>query len=280
MMPTLGEATRQATHQLANTSDSPRLDAELLIAHILHIPRSRFISEPECELTEPEFNAIQAIIQRRMQGEPVAYLVGYRHFWDLELKVSPAVLIPRPDTELLVETALTLYPEDTAISVLDLGTGSGAIAIAIAKARPHWHLCASDESRAALSIAIENAEHYHVHNLSLLQSHWFDNLVAGKRYDLIVSNPPYIATNDPHLRQGDVRFEPQQALVSGVDGLDAVRYLVAESKQHLQPGGYLMLEHGYDQGQQVQQLFRQQGYRDIRQKTDLSGHVRVTLGML
>jgi len=277
-MPTLGETTRQAIQQLTDTSDSPRLDAELLIAHVLEIPRSRFISDPELELNEHQQRRIAAIIARRAQGEPVAYLLGCKHFWDLELKVSPAVLIPRPDTELLVETALTLYPADTAITVLDLGTGSGAIALAIAKARPHWHVCASDESKAAVAVAMENAEHYQLHNLTLLQSHWFDNLVKDKRYNLILSNPPYIPENDPHLQQGDVRFEPQQALVSGDDGLDAIRYLIAESNKYLLPDGCLLLEHGYDQGEQVQRLFVDNGYKDVQQKKDLGGHVRVTLG--
>jgi release factor glutamine methyltransferase len=277
-MPTLGETTREATQLLATTSDSARLDAELLIAHVLDIPRSRFITEPERELDQQQLDNIQAIITRRAAGEPVAYILGHKHFWDLELKVSPAVLIPRPDTELLVETALTLYPAEASINVLDLGTGSGAIALAIAKAHPHWHVCAIDESQAALAVAMENAEHYQLHNVTLLQSHWFENLVKDKRYDLILSNPPYIADTDPHLQQGDVRFEPQQALVAGEDGLDAIRFLVTESKLHLLPGGWLLLEHGYDQGEHVRQLFIEHGYREVQQRKDLGGHVRVTLG--
>jgi release factor glutamine methyltransferase len=277
-MPTLGEVTRQATQLLANVSDSARLDAELLIAHVLNIPRSRFIADPDLELDQQQVNNVHEIIQRRAKGEPVAYLLGCKHFWDLELKVTPDVLIPRPDTELLVETALTLFPADKAITVIDLGTGSGAIAIAIAKARPHWHVCASDESKAALAVAIENAEQYQLHNLTLLQSHWFDNLVEGKRYHLILSNPPYIPINDPHLQQGDVCFEPREALVSGIEGLDAIRYLITASKQHLLDGGWLMLEHGYDQGERVCQLFVDNGYKDVHQRKDLGGHVRVTLG--
>ena len=277
-MPTLGETTREATHLLADTSDSARLDAELLIAHILNIPRSRFISEPELELNGQQLNKIQKLLTRRAAGEPVAYLLGCKHFWDLELKVSPDVLIPRPDTELLVETALTLYPAEASIKVLDLGTGSGAIALAIAKARPHWHVCATDESQAALAIAIENAEHLHLHNVTLLQSHWFDQLGENKKYDLIISNPPYVPDNDPHLLEGDVRFEPQQALVAGADGLDAIRYLIPQSKQYLQSDGWLMLEHGYDQGERVRELFVEQGYVQVQQRKDLGGHVRVTLG--
>ncbi len=277
-MPTLGEVSRQASQLLETTSDSPRLDAELLIAYALNIPRSRFIADPDQVLNAQQLNQIQTLIDRRAQGEPIAYILGCKHFWDLELKVTPDVLIPRPDTELIVETALTLFPADASINVLDLGTGSGAIAIAIARSRPHWHVCASDESRSALTVAIENAEYYQLHNLSLLQSHWFDDLVKDKRFHLILSNPPYIPQNDPHLLQGDVRFEPQQALVSGADGLDAIRYLVAESKQHLQPDGWLMLEHGYDQGDPVRQLFVEHGYQDVQQRKDLGGHVRVTLG--
>ncbi|MBI1423363.1 MAG: peptide chain release factor N(5)-glutamine methyltransferase [Gammaproteobacteria bacterium] len=277
-MPTLGQTTSDAAQLLASISDSPRLDAEVLIAHALQIPRARFITDPDLELTPQQCEAIDALIQRRAKGEPIAYILGNKHFWDLELTVSPAVLIPRPDTEVIVETALTLFPEDTAIDAIDLGTGSGAIAIAIAKARPGWHVCASDASKAALAIAIENAEHYQLHNLTLLQSHWFDELVKDKKYDLILSNPPYIPEHDPHLQQGDVRYEPQQALISGADGLDDIRHLIAESQHHLKPGGYLMLEHGYDQGERVYQLFVEQGYRDVQQRKDFGGHIRVTFG--
>lgn len=277
-MPTLGELTRDTTDQLAAISDSARLDAELLIAHVLKIPRSHFVSRPEQTLETKQLEKIRQLIQRRADGEPIAYILGKKHFWDLELSVSPDVLIPRPDTELLVETALTLFDADKAVNVLDLGTGSGAIAIAIARSRPHWHVTATDDSQPALAIAIENAEAYQLHNLSLLQSHWFDDLAPDKQYDLIVSNPPYVRADDPHLQQGDVRFEPQQALVSGRDGLDAIRYLIPNSKKHLQPGGWLMLEHGYDQGEQVQQLFIENDYKDVQQRKDLGGHIRVSVG--
>lgn len=277
-MPTLGEVTREATEQLATISDSARLDAELLIAHVLDIPRSRFISQPEQILNSKQYEQIRQLMRRRASGEPVAYILGKKHFWDLELAVTPDVLIPRPDTELLVETALALFSAHNTVNVLDLGTGSGAIAIAIARARPRWHVYATDDSKAALAIAIDNAEAYQLDNLSLRQSHWFDKLASGNRYDLIISNPPYIRENDTHLRQGDVRFEPRQALVSGEDGLDAIRHLITAGKDHLQPGGWLMLEHGYDQGEQVYQLFVDNGYGDIQQKRDLGGHVRVTMG--
>ena len=277
-MPTLGETVSQATQLLATVSDSARLDAELLIAQCLKLPRTRFISEPELALDAQQLDQVQASISRRAKGEPVAYILGHKHFWDLELKVSPAVLIPRPDTELLVETALTLYPAETPINVIDLGTGSGAIALAIAKARPHWHICATDESQAALSLAIENAEHYQLHNVSLLQSHWFDDLAEHTKYELIISNPPYVAADDPHLQQGDVRFEPQTALVSGADGLNAIRYLILQSKPHLVAGGWLLLEHGYDQGERVRQLFSAHGYLEVQQKKDIAGHIRMTMG--
>jgi len=277
-MPTLAEVTRQSSQLLETTSDSARLDAELLIAHALNIPRSRFISHPEQSINSQQLDAIHELVQRRARGEPIAYILARKHFWDLELRVTPDVLIPRPDTEQLVETALALFAEDADIQVLDLGTGSGAIAIAIARARPRWHVCACDDSQAALAVAIENAERYQQHNLTLIQSHWFDNLVKDKRYHLILSNPPYIPEQDPHLQQGDVRFEPKSALVSGPDGLDAIRYLIAESKNHLLPGGWLLLEHGYDQGERVRQLFNENSYKKVLQKKDLIGHVRVTLG--
>lgn len=279
-MPTLGETTSNAAQLLASTSDSARLDAEVLIAHALAIPRSRFISDPQMALDEQQLNKIQTLITRRAHGEPVAYLLGHKHFWDVELKVTPDVLIPRPDTELLVETALTLFPADASRNVIDLGTGSGAIAIAIAKARPHWHLCATDASQAALNVAIENAETYRLHNLTLLHSDWFANIAQDRKFDLILSNPPYIPDNDPHLAQGDLRFEPQQALRAGPDGLDAIRYLVPASKPYLKPAGWLLLEHGYDQGDRVRQLFVEHGYVDVQQRKDLGGHVRVTLGRL
>jgi release factor glutamine methyltransferase len=277
-MPTLGETSTQAAQLLVTISDSPRLDAELLIAKVLNIPRTRFISEPELELNIQQLNQIQDLITRRAQGEPIAYILGRKHFWDLELRVTPDVLIPRPDTEVLVETALTLFPVETPINVIDLGTGSGAIALAIAKARPHWHISATDESQAALAVAIENAEDLLLHNVSLLQSHWFDGLGENKHYEMIISNPPYVAENDPHLTQGDVRFEPQQALVAGIDGLDAIRELIPQSRTHLLPDGWLLLEHGYDQGQHVHQLFIKHGYRDVQQKQDIAGHIRVTMG--
>jgi len=279
-MPTLGETTLEASRQLESVSDSARLDAELLIARALDIPRSRFISDPDFEIAPQQLESIQTLIARRAGGEPIAYILGCKHFWDVELKVTPAVLIPRPDTELLVETALPLFEADHAINVLDLGTGSGAIAIAIAKSRPDWHVCATDESKQAVVVAIENAERYQLHNLTLLQSHWYDNLVSEQRYDLILSNPPYVAEGDPHLQQGDVRFEPQHALTSGPDGLDAIRHLIPASKAFLKPAGWLVLEHGYDQGKSVRKLFIENGYRDVQQKKDFGGYIRVTLGRL
>jgi len=280
MPTTLAEICRVATQLLADTSDSARLDAELLITHILNIPRARFISDPDQELAQRDLDDINSLIMRRKSGEPIAYILSQKGFWDLELKVTPDVLIPRPDTELLVETSLALFPGVAGIKVLDLGTGSGAIAIAIAKARPQWHVSATDNSRAALAVALENAEAYRLHNLTLLQSHWFDKLPAENNYDLILSNPPYIPETDTHLQQGDVRFEPQQALVAGADGLDAIRYLIPASKPFLKAGGWLMLEHGYDQGEVVRELFVANGYKEVQQRKDLGGHVRVTLGRL
>lgn len=277
-MTTLGETVRQATRLLQAVSDSARLDAELLIARALAIPATHFITRPDDEVSAEQQDKIQALITRRARGEPVAYILGSRHFWDLELQVTPETLIPRPETELLVEAALSLYAPEQAIDVIDLGTGSGAIAIAIARARPHWQVSATDASAAALEVARHNAQRYTLHNIRFVQSHWFDAIDSAQKFDLILSNPPYIAHGDPHLHEGDVRFEPLHALESGVDGLDDIRVLIRNSRQHLRKRGWLMLEHGYDQADAVRQLFLDNGFTHIEQQRDLAGHVRMSMG--
>lgn len=277
---------RQATQQLLNSpggSDSARLDAELLLAHCLDKPRSYLFTWPEAELTTEQLTCFNRLLAQRHTGQPIAYLLGYREFWDLVLSVTPATLIPRPETELLVETALTVLPDDTApdnttVHILELGTGSGAIALVLAKTCPSAHIIAGDISAAALAVAQVNAEKYQLNNIDFLQSDWFSNIPANNQFDLVISNPPYIAMNDPHLSLGDVRFEPPNALASGADGLEAIRHLITHAPRYLKPTGILMFEHGFDQGGETIGLMQQAGFRKVRCIKDMAGHDRVTLG--
>ena len=257
-------------------SDTPRLDAELLLAHVLGKPRSYLFTWPDQPVAEAEAARFSALLARRRSGEPVAYLLGEQGFWTLDLQVSPDTLIPRPDTERLVELALELGPSRSA-AVLDLGTGTGAIALALASERPDWQLTGSDRMPGAVALAEQNRARLGLANVRFLQSDWFAALGAA-RYDLIVSNPPYIAADDPHLTQGDVRFEPASALVSGADGLDDIRHLVETAPSHLQPGGWLLLEHGWQQAAAVRGLLEQRGFAAVQSWEDLGGHQRVSGG--
>lgn len=257
-------------------SDSARLDSELLLCHCLQKPRSFLYTWPNETLSETVSEQYLALLARRVAGEPVAYLLQMRMFWSLELTVSPAVLIPRPETETLVEAALDLDLPQRA-RVLDLGTGSGAIALALASERSGWQLTATDNSESALRIAQQNQRQMGFANVSMLKSDWFSAL-AGERFDMIVSNPPYIAEHDTHLAQGDVRFEPRSALAAGADGLDAIRNIVANAGAHLAERGWLLLEHGFDQAGAVRQLLLQSGFAALETVEDLAGHERVTLG--
>lgn len=268
-----------ATQALAGSSASPRLDAEVLLAHVLNQTRSYLFTWPEQVLSDSQTETFHRLIAHRLQGRPVAYITGIREFWSLSLKVSPDVLIPRPDTELLVETALKLFPHDQALQIADLGTGSGAIAIALAHERPHWQITAADKSPAALVIARHNAERHQLANITFIESNWFSTLPAAK-FHAIISNPPYIADSDPHLSEGDVRFEPQAALISSQGGLADLAKLITEAKIHLLPGGRLLLEHGYQQAQAVRNSMEQAGYRDIQHGEDLAGINRITYGRI
>ncbi len=221
---------------------------------------------------------IRRLPAARRGGEPVAYILGQQGFWKIDLEVAPHTLIPRPDTELLVETALELQPASPA-KVLDLGTGTGAIALALASDRPAWQVTAVDRVEEAAALAERNRQRLGLGNAQVRVSHWFDSL-AGERFDLIVSNPPYIAAADPHLVAGDVRFEPSSALVAGADGLDDLRVIAAQAPAHLLPGGWLLLEHGYDQAAAVRALLAEQGFIEVASRTDLGGHERITLGRL
>ncbi len=275
-MDTLAAALREATERLKG-SDSPRLDAELLLAHALERDRSYLSSHPEARLDSAQATRYAELTAARVRGEPIAYLIGKREFWSLELTVSPATLIPRPETELLVEQALALVPIAADWEILDLGTGSGAIALALAKERLCCRIVATDLSAESLAVAESNAARLRLSNLEFIQGDWFSP-VAARRFHMIVSNPPYIALSDPHLAQADLRFEPRQALASGDDGLDDIRRIVAGAPAHLQGSGTLMLEHGYQQGSQVRGLLQAAGFGRIRSALDLAGQERVSLG--
>ena len=272
---TLAATLDAATAALRSASPTPRLDAEVLVHHVCGATRADRILYPQRVLSDAQQSALAALIERRVNGEPIAYLTGRREFWSLEIEVSPATLIPRPETELLVERALARLPLDGVAGVVDLGTGSGAIALAIAYERPQLQVVATERSAAALAVARANAERLGLTNVELHQGDWFAPL-AGRRFDVIVSNPPYVRADDPHLSQGDVRFEPREALVAGADGLEAIRQIAEAARTHLEPGGWVLLEHGYDQAAAARALFRRQRYHPIVSYRDLARHERVT----
>ena len=276
-MPSIAQALKQASQKLTETSDSARLDAEVLLCQVLDCTATHLIAWPEKLLNDKQTQTFNQLIERRHTGIPVAYLIGSKEFWSLNFKVTPATLIPRPDTEILVEFVLNKFSDQKNLKLLDLGTGSGAIAIAIASERPNWEIVATDISTEALSIAAENARQHQITNIQFIESNWFEQL-DRQYFDLIISNPPYIAEHDEHLSQGDVRFEPLSALASGETGLDDINRITAQSKKYLKPNGWLAFEHGYDQKQSVYDCFNHYQFQNITQLTDLSGLPRVTAG--
>lgn len=266
-----------ATASLSRITDSPRLDAELLLEHVTGLNRTQFRAAPERELPVQAAWSFQQLVKRRMQGEPIAYIRGQQEFWSLLFEVTPAVLIPRPETELVVERALVHLQKDAASRVLDLGTGSGAIALSIATERPQAHITAVDLSNEALAIATRNSARLQTPNVRLLQSNWFGAL-AGQQFDTIVSNPPYIALDDPELDPHVRRHEPALALMPGPSGFEALRTIIEGASRHLVPGGWIVLEHGWKQSTYARDLLVRSGFGHVRSHADLAGHERVTEG--
>lgn len=259
--------------QLSACSDSPAVDVELLLCHVLECSRTFLFTRREHSLSEAQQLQFEQLLQRRLQGEPIAHLTGIRGFWNLDLEVNATTLIPRPDTECLVEKALELIPPSAA-RVLDLGTGTGAIALALASECPAWSLVAVDRVADAVALAERNRQRAGLSNVRVLQGSWFEP-VDGV-FDLIVSNPPYIDPQDPHLEQGDVRFEPLSALVAEEHGLADIRYIATEARAFLADGGTLLFEHGYDQAEAVRQLLADLHYKGIESAQDYGGNDRIT----
>ena len=268
----------QLSAKLQPTSDSPQLDCELLLCHVLDVDRTWLRTWPEKQVSSAQKSLFISLLDQRFEGMPIAYLVGSRGFWSMDLKVSSDTLIPRPETELLVEIALNLNLPRHSYG-LDLGTGTGAIALALASERQDMQWIAVDSQSGAVELAQANCKHQQLTNVTIFQSYWFDALQAtNNTFDLIVSNPPYIAADDPHLVEGDVRFEPSSALVSGADGLDDIKIIISQSSAYLNTNGWLVIEHGYNQGQAVRDLMCAAGFSEVVTQQDYNHLDRVTLG--
>jgi release factor glutamine methyltransferase len=275
MPPTLGSARRETSVALTPSSPTAHLDAEVLLRHVTGCSPADLVARAERVLTETETQSLRELVARRRAGEPVAYLTGSREFWSMTLQVTPAVLIPRPETELLVEQALARIPPDARWNIADLGTGSGAIALALAHERPGCRVHAGDNSIQALDVARANAARLGVANIEFFHGDWLAPL-AHRTLEMIVSNPPYVRAGDRHLNEGDVRFEPISALVGGADGLDAIRAIAKQAFARLLPGGWLLLEHGPDQATAVADILTAAGFCEILCHRDLAGRDRVT----
>lgn len=280
----LATATQRIADTLGLETRTARLEARVLAGHVMKVEAAWLIAHDTDIFSNSQSADFHALLGRRLAGEPIAYLTGQREFYGHRFLVTPDVLIPRPETELLVELALVRLPSDRAVDVLDLGTGSGCIAVTLALERPLARVTAVDRSKAALAIARRNSDILNA-RVAFLTSDWFaafmpPRVLAGRCFDLIVGNPPYIAAADPHLARGDVRFEPLSALAAGHDGLDDLRRLTAAACAHLKPGGALLLEHGYDQADAVQTLLRENGIRHPQSWADLAGIPRVSGGEL
>lgn len=276
-MQSIKQTLHDATLRLGSFLPTPRLDVEILLMHVLNVQRSYLYAHLERKLSSSECGSFLALIEKRMQGSPIPYITGHCEFWSLDLKVTSDTLIPRPETELLVEIILQNSNEPP-LTVADLGTGSGAIALAVAHARPNWQLYATDISEAALQVAKMNAIQLNVHNIIFSQGDWCKALPQHP-FDIIVSNPPYIAKDDPHLERNVVATEPVLALISDENGFKDLYHIIHEAKIYLKSGGQLLLEHGFTQAELVQQQLLQAGYKNIQSKQDVSGLNRVTSGV-
>lgn len=271
---TIGALLEWGAYSLGSTSSTPRLDSELLLCYLLDRPRSYLFAHPENTLANDSLEAFQKLLERRQQGEPIAYLLGYCEFWDLHLEVNSAVLVPRPETEHLVEAALSLLPQ--AGSLLDLGTGSGAIALGIASSRPDARIRAIDSSAAAVAVARRNCDRLGLEQITIESASWEQGLNGS--YAVIVANPPYVEDDAPQWRDSGLHWEPRQALAAGADGLDAIRRLIPAAVTALAPQGWLIVEHGYQQGIAVRQLMSEHDLDEVATRHDLAGLERLTLG--
>jgi len=272
---TLEQAIAAGADLLASSSESAKLDAQVLLLHILQKPRSYLFTWPEHVLSNEQQSQFNVFLQRRLKGEPVAHITGLREFWSLSLEVNATTLIPRPDTETLVECALNLAMLDTA-KVLDLGTGTGAIALALGCEMPNWQIVAVDRVTEAVALANKNQQRLGINNVDVKQSNWFSAL-QGERFNLIVTNPPYIEQDDIHLNQGDVRFEPLSALVADDAGMSDIKQIITQSRDYLLSSGYLLIEHGFEQAEAVRHLFKEMAFINIKTVKDFGNNDRVTL---
>ncbi|GAB5501031.1 MAG: peptide chain release factor N(5)-glutamine methyltransferase [Pseudohongiellaceae bacterium] len=277
MAVSIASALAEQAQQLAAVSDSGRLDAELLLADVLDKRREYLLSHGEQELDQTTIAQFSQALARRKQGEPIAYILGRKGFWDFELTVTPAVLIPRPETELLVEAALelTAATANQVLNIADLGTGSGALAIALARANPQWQVAAVDSSAEALSVARANARRLGAEHIEFFQGSWCEPLIK-REYTIIVANPPYVAGDDSHLMRDGLTFEPHQALVADREGLADLEAIIRQAPHYLKRDSWLLLEHGFQQGAAVAELLRAAGYRDIHCRQDYAGQDRMT----
>jgi release factor glutamine methyltransferase len=272
----IANLVNQAQLLLKQGSDSAKLDAEILLSLVLDKERSYLLTWPDKMLSDDQLYAFLQLLIRRIQGEPIAYITGEKEFWSLPFAVSSSTLIPRPDTETLVELVLEQYPSSENIKCLDLGTGTGAIALALASENPTWEIDAIDFSAEAVQLARLNAENLKLQHVNIFQSDWFAQVVTGKKFDIIVSNPPYIDSEDENLSLGDVRFEPASALVSRENGLADIKHIAEAAREFLSIQGKLFFEHGFEQGPEVREILTNLGYKNSQTEHDLNGHERIT----